>query len=230
MRPVVSLREETLAAIDEYERQAQALSNEDRQFLSRLHNSDVWSQIGTHCKTTADYRRLIEVAVLALRAATAQLELREISAQRTHDLAQAKAGIDDVRNYFAKWRNPTDNLNRALELVQSELAPRDIGDGLKVSIVGALTKPEHCVAQVAIALNSETLPWPGREYQTSAGQRGMFMLCLGLAMREIFGKPWDSAVAALTDIAFKRRNETTIGQVRKAWDRYQRRRNWTTHR
>ena len=45
MRSVVSLRDEALAAIKKFERKAQSLSSEDRQFLDRLRANDLkfWS-------------------------------------------------------------------------------------------------------------------------------------------------------------------------------------------
>jgi hypothetical protein len=229
MRPVVSPREQALAAIDEYERQAQPLSKEDMQFLNRLRGAtEVWRHMQKHRRTADDGARVIRHAVVALRAAKA-LPKFPIQNDRRKKLEEVKRAVQVVDDYFANCQGAeADELRRGLGWAKKFFKPWDVGDGLKVSFAGWLTEAEHTVAQVATALNSEAVPWPGREYRQPAGQRGMFMLCLSAAMREIFGKPCDSAVAALTKIAFEI-DDTSPDQVRKARERHQQR-NRTTRR
>jgi hypothetical protein len=227
MRSVVSLRDEALAAINKFERQAQSLSSEDRQFLDRLRTNDLkfWSHFPKRRRSETNGVRVIELAVMALQAAKALPKIPTETA-RCKQLREAKTAVRIVRDYFANHRgSEADELQRGLAWAERHFGPFAIGE---IFFVRSLTKAEHALAMPAIALNSE-IPSPGREYRQPAAQRGMFMMYLRAAMLELFEKPCDGAVAALTDVAFELPNATTIGQVRKACERHQRR-NRTTRR
>ena len=232
MRSVVSLRDEALAAIKKFERKAQSLSSEDRQFLDRLRANDLkfWSHFPKRRRSETNGVRVIELAVMALQAAKALPKIPTETA-RCKQLREAKAAVRIVRDYFADHRGlEAAELQRGLAWAERYFGPGAIGE-CEVFIVGSLTEAHLALAGPAIALNPENpeIPSPGREYRQPAAQRGMFIVYLRAAMLELFEKPCDGAVAALTDVAFELPNATTIGQVRKAYERDQRR-NRTTRR
>jgi hypothetical protein len=69
-------------------------------------------------------------------------------------------------------------------------------------------------AGTTVALNSEGLPRLSRNYKTLGAQRGTFIVQIRQAMRAVFGRPCDAAVAALATVAFK--VETSLDDVRNA--------------
>jgi hypothetical protein len=213
MRSVISHRD----AIDAFERNHPELSAEDKQFFERLRGDDyaakldeAWSQIRkTRRWTVADDARIIECLVKALRVAEALPKVPAETAKSRSEIDAAKKAAIVLRNYYARHLSvEAANLRRGLAWAEKNIDSEELLCDL--NLAGD--------AGMVVALNLEGSLRISRKLQTRAAQRRTFMLQVGQAMRDFFGRPCDRAVAALTSVAFK--VDTDIDDVRNAWKWY----------
>jgi hypothetical protein len=216
MRSVISPRD----TIDAFERNHPELSAEDKQFFEQLRDDDyaakldeAWSQIRkTRRWTVADDARIIECLVKALRVAKALPKVPTETANSRRKIDVAKKAAIVLLNHYAKHLSvEAANLRRGLAWVKKDIDLQKLLCDL--DLAGD--------AGTIIALNWEGSLRISRKHQTWAAQRHTFMLQVGQAMRNFFGRPCDRAVAALTSVAFK--VDTDIDDVRNAWKWYIRR-------
>ena len=202
MRSVVSPRD----AIDAFKRDHPELLSEDVQFLDRLRSKHfarevdtIWRYIGT-----AD-ASVIDRAVKALRVAKALPHVPAETEKAKRELTAAKNAVRVLRKRFAQdHRIEAENLRRGLAWAKKDF---EVYESLcDLDLIGD--------AGTTVALNSEGLPRLSRKYKTLGAQRGTFIVQIGQAMRAVFGRPCDAAVAALATVAFK--VETSLDDVRNA--------------
>jgi hypothetical protein len=207
MCSVVSPRD----VIDAFKRNHRELSAEDMQFLDRLRSERFASEAATAWRyiRTAD-ARAIECAVQALRVAKALPKLPAAADKRECDLKKAKECVRFLHGYFGGYQEA--ELRRGLAQIEKFFEPVE-DEGIDVRFTGWLTE-----AEVTVGLNSLSgkIPRLSRKYKTPAAQRRAFMIQVGQAMRTIFRRPCDAAVAALTTVAFE--VDVSIDDMRNAWD------------
>jgi len=211
MRSVISPRK----VIDAFERDHPGLSVEDKQFLKRLRSERFAHEVATAWRyiRTADVE-VIECAVRALRVAKALPKLPAVGDKHERDLKAVKESVHVLRHYFAEYKGAeADELRRGLAWAREFSEPSD-EHGLRIAFAGWLTETEAIVASNS---PSENIPQLRRNYRTLAAQRSTFMVQVRQAMRTIFGRPCDAAVAALTTVAFE--VEVLADHVRNAWNR-----------
>jgi hypothetical protein len=206
MRSVVSPRD----VIETFKSNHRELSAEDMQFLDRLRSERFADEAATAWRyiRTAD-ARVIECAVQALRVAKALPKLPAAADKRECDLKKAKECVRFLRGYFGGYQD--DGLRRGLAQIEKFFEPWD--EETDVRFAGWITEAE---ATVALNSLSGKIPRLSRKYKTPAAQRRAFMIQVGQAMRTIFKRPCDAAVAALTTVAFE--VDVSIDDVRNAWD------------
>jgi hypothetical protein len=194
-------------AIDAFERGQPGLSAEDVQFLDRLRNERFADQVAEAWRyiPTTDVR-VIERAVKALRVANALPKVSAETDKNRHDLLAVKDAVRIVRDHFAN-RVQAINLQRELAWAEKDIEANESLCDLDLSGDAGFT----------VAWNSEKLPQLSRKYKTLGARRGTFMVQLRQAMHDIFGKPCNRAVAAMTTVAFG--VDTSIDDVCNAWKR-----------
>jgi hypothetical protein len=213
MRSVVSLRD----TIEAFKRDDPGLSAEDVQFLDRLRSDDyaakvdeAWSKIRKLPGWTAnDEVRVIGRLVKALRVAKALPKVTAETAKSRSEIAAAKKAASVLRKYYAKhFGAEAANLLRGLAWAEKALESAELLCELDLSGDAGTT----------VALNREKLPPRiSRKHKILAAQRNAFMLQVRQAMQDVFKRPCDAAIAALTTVAFKVDTDITDVQNARKW-------------
>ena len=171
----------------------------DAQLLERFKSEDYASTIidawtfMSECALTPEKEQQVIKAMLDARAHAEALRQRAADRKMIKRLLGLKEKARALHDYFLRRQE----FHRRVEMLRSLQRLLD-----------------HEIEALSEEIRSVT-----RELKTSAGRRAFFMVELSEAMVDIFDKPLNRAVAALTDVALEWRGEPTtavdVAQARR---------------
>jgi hypothetical protein len=203
MRAEAKARLAAIAAIDQFERaQGQGLSEADRRLLHLFRSDEVAKEIGTawlsiqkHFKHASDDQHVIKGILNAQHFILAMPAARKSRKMKAKNFERARQAVDTLQHFLTQ---ESEHFSGTLVIDKSN------------TLVSSLSWLRE---QLEIA--SHMHPKFTRTSRSDAGRRVMFAAHLVGIMAGLFGRPCYSAVAALTEIAFK--TEFTTDQTRDAW-------------
>jgi hypothetical protein len=206
-------RREAIAAVEEFKRtRGHGLSDGDLGVLQRLGSNDyadqasvAWDQIGRNRKRSDDDQYVIIYLLEAWHFGLEAGVILKSYESRVEYFRRLRRCAEELRGFFTaderarfSGEGTSGEVNQVLQSLSWTI---DIFD-----------RCEHEISTLAERLGLT------REVHSSTGHRVTFMVKMCEGMVSLFGSPLYEAVAALTDIVFKREpGATTIDQVRSAW-------------